>query len=152
MAGSAAGAALGTARNAPHEWGQGFGGYAKRFGSSVGQHVIKGTIQMGVGAWRHEDSRYYRSNRPGTWPRLKHAVASTFVVRRTNRGGRTPAVGRLSGSFGAGLISRAWQPASAAGLGAGFASGGISVGADVGMNVAREFWPRRHKSKAGLRR
>jgi hypothetical protein len=147
LARSAGSAAFGQMRNHPPEWGGGAGGYAKRFGSSMGHHIVKGTIQMGVGAWHHEDQHYYRSNRQGTWPRLKYAVGNTFMVHRNNGPGRTPALGRVSGAFGAGLISRAWQPASAAGLGAGFASGGISVGADVGVNVAREFLPRHNKKK-----
>jgi hypothetical protein len=147
LARSAGSAAIGQIRNHPHEWGGGASGYAKRFGSSMGHHIVKGTIQMGVGAWHHEDQHYYRSNKQGTWPRLKYAVSNTFMVHRNNGPGRTPALGRVSGAMGAGLISRAWQPASAAGLGAGFASGGVSVGADVGMNVAREFWPRHAKAK-----
>jgi hypothetical protein len=74
-------------------------------------------------------------------------VVNTFVVHRKGGPGRTPAVGRVAGSFGSGLISRIWQPSSISGIAHGFASGGISVGADVGMNVAREFWPRREKAE-----
>lgn len=143
-AGSVAHAAIGTARNSPHEWGQGPLGFAKRAGSSLGQHAVKGTIELGVSAWHHENLHYQRSNLEGTWPRLRYAVKSTFIVPRTGgRKGKTVAVGRVSGNMGAGLISRAWQPASAAGLGAGLASGGIGIGADVGANVAREFWPKK---------
>ena len=54
LARSAGSATLGQIRNHPHEWGGGAGGYAKRFGSSMGHHIVKGTIQMGVGAWHHE--------------------------------------------------------------------------------------------------
>ncbi len=139
---SAVTAGINTARNYPHEWGSGPGGFARRVGSSFGQHVVKGTIEMGVGALHHEDLSFQRSNLHGTWPRLKYAVKSTFIVPRTNRSGKTLAMGRIAGNMGAGVISRAWQPASAAGLGAGLASGGIGMGADVGVHVAREFWPR----------
>ena len=139
---SATTAAINTARNYPHEWGGGPAGFAKRAGSSFGQHIVKGTIEMGVGAVHHEDLSFHRSNLQGTWPRLKYAVKSTFIVPRTNSSGKTLAVGRIAGNVGAGVISRAWQPASAASLGAGLASGGIGMGADVGVHVAREFWPR----------
>ena len=141
---TAAGAGIGTLRNSPHEWGQGAAGFGKRFASGIGRHVVKTAIQTGVGALHHEDLHYHRSNLEGTFPRLKYAVTSTFWVPRTNRTGHTVALGRLSGNMGAGLVSRLWQPASTAGIGAGFASGGISIGADVGINVAREFWPQ-HK-------
>src|SRR6516164_3232091 len=145
LAGSAVGATIGQLRTRPHEWGGGVAGFAKRFGSSLGTHAVKGTIELGVGAWRHEDQSYYRSNLNGTLPRLKYAVVNTFVVHRKQKPGRTVAAGRLSGALGAGLISRLWPPASTAGVGLGLASGGISVGADVGINVAREFWPRHSK-------
>ena len=150
MAGASA--ALGQIRNHPHEWGQGPAGFAKRFGSALGTHMVKETIQFGVATWHHEDPHYYRSNLHGTMPRLEYAVKSTFIVPRTDRPGKTVAASRLSGAFGAGLISRAWQPASTAGIGAGVASGGIMLGADVGMNVAREFWPRKARRVAYSRR
>jgi len=148
IAGSAASAGIGQLRNRPGEWGQGVAGFAKRFGSSLGTHVVKGTIQMGVAAVHHENLHYQPSDRHGFWPRTKYAVKSTFIVPRTNRPGKTVALGRVSGNLGAGLISRAWQPASTAGLGAGIATGGIGLGADVGANMAREFWPRKKKQTA----
>lgn len=151
LARSAAHAGLGQLRNSPHEWGQGPGGFAKRFGSGLGQHVAKETIQLGVGAWHHENLHYQRSNLQGKWPRVQYAIKSTFVVPRTNRPGKTVALGRVSGNLGAGVISRAWQPASTAGIGAGLASGGIGLGAEVGTNVAREFWPRKHPAKRAHR-
>jgi hypothetical protein len=152
IAGSAAAAGINQLRNRPHEWGGGVGGFAKRFGSSLGQHAVKSTIELGVGALHHEDLHYHRSNLHGTLPRMKYAVVSTFIVPRTNRPGKTVALGRISGSMGAGVISRAWQPASTAGLGAGLASGGISLGATVGVNMAREFWPRHKKPTGEARR
>lgn len=151
LAGAGAHAALNQARNAPHEWGRGVGGFAKRFGSAMGQHVAKETIQFGVAAARHENLHYQRSNLQGTWPRVKYAVKSTFVVPRTNKPGRTVAMSRITGNLGAGLISRAWQPASTAGIGAGLASGGIGLGADVGVNVAREFWPQKKHRRVAAR-
>jgi len=142
---TAAGATWGQIRNSPHEWGRGPYGFGKRFASGFGRHVIKTTIQGGVGALHHEELHYQRSNLQGTWPRLKYAVGSTFWVPRTNRAGHTVALGRISGNMGAGMISRAWQPASTAGLGAGVASGGIGIAGDVGIHVAHEFWPRHRR-------
>jgi len=152
IATSAGRAAWGQVRNSPHEWGRGPVGFAKRAGSAFAQHAVKETIQFGVAAAHHEDLHYRRSHLEGKWPRLKYAVKSTFIVPKSNRPGKkTVALGRISGNMGAGIISRAWQPASAAGLGAGLASGGIGIGADVGVNVAREFWPQKHRRVARAR-
>lgn len=145
IAGAGVKAGVNTLRNSPHEWGRGPAGFAKRVGSSMGQHVVKETIQFGVAAAHHENLHYQRSNLRGKWPRLKYAAKSTFIVPRTNKPGKTVALGRVSGNLGAGMVSRAWMPASAAGVGAGLASGGIGLGADVGANVAREFWPRHRR-------
>jgi hypothetical protein len=139
------GATIGQLRNVPHEWGGGVGGFATRFASGFGVHVVKSTVEFGVAAWHHENLNYQRSNLDGTWPRMKYAVKSTFWVPRTNHPEEhTVSAARISGAIGAGLISRAWQPASTAALGSGFATGGIGLGIDVGVNVAREFWPHRH--------
>lgn len=152
VVGAGANAAIGTIRNHPHEWGRGPLGTAARFGSSLGQHALKGGIELGVAAAHHENLHYQRSNKHGTLPRMGYALKSTFIVPKTNHPGKkTPALGRVAGNMGAGVISRAWQPASTAGLGAGLATGGIGLGADVGANMAREFWPRKHKKAAARR-
>lgn len=141
MAGAAAGAGFGFALKRPAEWARTAGGYGRRFGSSLGQFAVKSAIQFGVGALRHEQQAYERAESGGVWPRTRHALVSTVWVRRSNREGKTVGAGRIAGSLGAGFISRLWQPTRLRTIGGGFASGGISLGADAGINVLREFWP-----------
>jgi len=136
-----AGAAIQHARNSPHEWGGGVAGFGKRLGSAFGQHVVKNSIQFGVASIRHEELGYRRSGQRGFGPRMKYALVSTVVTHKTTTGKRTPALGRLSGDFGSGFISRAWQPARLHTFGSGLATGGIMLGVDAGSNVVREFWP-----------
>jgi hypothetical protein len=140
---SLASAGLNQARNYPHEWGQGGAGFAKRAGSAFATHAVKEGIELPLARAFHQDLHYQRSNLQGTWPRLKYAVKSTFIVPRTNKPGKTLATSRIAGNMGAGMISRAWMPASAAGVGAGLASGGAGIGVDVGVHVAREFLPQK---------
>lgn len=136
-------------RNNPHEWGGGAAGFGKRFGSAVGEHVVKNTIQFSVASIRHEELGYRRSGKHGFGPRLRYALVSTVVTHKTTTGKRTPAVGRISGAFGSGMISRAWMPARLHTVGSGLGSGGWMLAADAGSNVAREFWPehRRHRRR-----
>jgi len=141
LARSAAGAAFGTALNHPHEWGRGPAGFGRRLASGFAQHVVKNTIALGVGAWRHEVPGYVPSHRHGAWPRTKYALTNTFLVRREHHRGKSIAAGRISGAMGAGMVSRLWQPARLRTVQSGLASGGISLGADAGSNVLREFWP-----------
>ena len=105
------------ARNSPHEWGRTWSGLAKRAGSSYAQRAVKGVVEFSISsAWTHEDLRYHKSNVQSTWPRI----------------------------FAAGQVSRTWMPSRVATFGAGVSSGGLSIGLDVGLNVVREFWPKRH--------
>ena len=154
VARSAGAAGIKQLRNRPRQWGRGAGGYGRRFSSAFAQHAVKNTIQLGVGAIRHEDPRPSQPLKPkGFRPKIKDAFRNTFTVRRYGHRGRTVAAGRISGAMGSGLISQSWLPA--AGLGAGFASGGIILGTDLGINTAREFIPDRkesHRVARGRRR
>ncbi len=128
-------------RNAPHEWGQGIGGFGKRVASGFGQHVIKNSIQYPVAAIRHEELSYRPSGKKGFGPRLGYALSSTVITHKTTNGKRTVAAGRISGAVGSGFISRAWMPARLHTFSSGAASAGVSLGVDAGSNVVREFWP-----------
>lgn len=146
--GTAARAGVGQALNTPKEWGRGPAGFGKRVASGFATHVVKNTIEFPIAAARHEDLRYHPSTKKGFGPRLEHALVSTVVTNKTTTGKRTVASGRISGAIGSGLISRAWQPAAARTVGAGFASAGVTLGAQAGANVAQEFWPRHKKHYA----
>jgi len=151
--GAAAGAGWAHLRHTPKEWGQGAAGFGKRFASSFGKHAVGSTINFGVSRARHEQMSYQPSGKRGLGPRMKHALVSTVVTRKTTTGRRTVAAGRISGAFGSGLISRTWQPASTSSFASGVASGGVSMGVSAGTHVVREFWPeirhprRHHRSR-----
>ena len=151
LAGVGARAAINHARNSPKQWGGGPAGFGKRLASGMGTHVVKNTIQFGVAAARHEDLQYHRSNEKKFGPRMRHALVSTVVTRKTTTGKKTVAAGRISGALGTGLISRAWQPAAMRTVGGGLATGGITLGASAGANVAREFWPRKKRAARARR-
>src|SRR5579884_55820 len=128
-------------RNSPDEWGRGMPGVGKRFASVFGKHLVKSGVQIGMAGLLHEDLRYCRSPKSGFRSRLKHALVSTVAGRSAKTGEATPAVGRFSGAIASGLVSRAWQPVRLRTVSSGIASAGVSLGADAGANVVREFWP-----------
>jgi hypothetical protein len=144
------GAAIREAGNSPHQWGRGAGGFGKRVGSSFGTNMIKHSIEFPIAAARHEDLHYHRSDKKGFGPRLKHALVSTVVTRKTTSGKKTVASGRISGAVGSGVVASAWQPAGFSVAG-GAATGGIILGGTAASNVAREFWPRHHRHQARRR-
>jgi len=140
---TAVSAAFNEIRNSPHEWGRGWEGFGKRAGNSFGQRIIKASVELGVSEWTHEDLHYHRLGDGGFFKRVGHATLSTFWVPRDNGNGSTLAVGRISGAFAAGQISRTWMPDRVATFGAGVQTWGSSLGLDVGLNLVKEFWPRR---------
>ena len=142
--------AWGEAMNRPHEWGRGVSGVSKRFGSSLAHHAVNTTIRYGVGGLLHEDqSRYVYADRPGFKPKVEAAFENTFFVYHKHSDKRYVAAGRLSGDFGSGLISRLWQPARFHTFASGMTTGGISLGADFGFNLARQYM---HHNRARARR
>jgi hypothetical protein len=139
-------ATLGEVLDTPKGWGRGAAGFGKRVASGFATHIIKTSIEYPIAAARHEDLLYHPSDKTGFRPRLEHALLSTVITQKTTTGEKTVAAGRISGAFGSALISRTWQPAAARSVGAGFASAGVSLGADAAFNVFQEFRPRRKKN------
>ncbi|HWF10393.1 MAG TPA: hypothetical protein VG297_18120 [Bryobacteraceae bacterium] len=117
------------------------GSFGQHLASSAEGYAAKNTAQYAVAGIRHEDLHYHRSTKKGFGPRLRHALVSTVVTRKTTTGKKTVAAGHISGAAAAGAVA------------GGAATGGISLGATAGTNVAREFWPRKKKKTvATLRR
>jgi hypothetical protein len=152
---SGAGAAVNQANDTPQEWGQGAAGFARRFASGFGKHLVHKAIQYPIARLRHEEFGYHPSGKQGFGARLKYALVGTVVTRKTTTGQRTVAAGQICGAIGSGLVSRVWQPASVSSLASGFTSGGITLGVDAGLNVIKEFWPEirhlhNHRKTAGI--
>lgn len=138
---SAAGAAILQETNTPSEWGQGGEGYARRFGNSFAQQIMRQTIMYGASDALHEDNRYVPSGRSGTGARLKYGVESTFLARKDD-GTRRLSYSRLGSYVAVAFLSRQWQPPSTSGPGSAGLSFGTILGSEVGFNIAREFWPK----------
>ncbi len=112
---------------------RGKGSYGQHLVTSFEGHVAGKTVEYGVASMRHEDLHYHRSIRRGFGPRMRHALVSTVVTRKTTSGKRTVASGRISGAAVAGLVAGS------------AATGGVALGADAGVNIAKEFWPRKRR-------
>lgn len=139
---TSAGSGISQLTNTPSEWGQGTAGYARRYANSYGQRLIRETLAYGASSLLDEDNRYLRSERQGIGPRLGYAIESTFMARRSDGTGRI-SWSRIGAVAATAFISLAWQPHSTGGVKNGFASMATEAGDEVGLNVFREFLPRR---------
>jgi hypothetical protein len=141
---AAAGAGIRQWEGSPKEWGGGALAYGERVGNGYAEHIIRKTLESGAAAALHEDNRYFRSTDTGVWKRTRHAVTSVFVAR--NEAGQEHfAYTRFGSTLGAAFISRLWQPPSQDSSGNAMSSFGITIAADMGFNVVREFWPNRYR-------
>lgn len=140
LAGGSIGAAIGQARDAPHEWGQGAAGFGYRYASSIGGTLTRNSMEFAVESMFHEDPRYFPSTEKGFKARLKNVLLQT-VVTRTDSGSARFAYARVGSAFANGQLVNAWQPASTGGVGDGVIRGLISLGADAGYNFLQEFVP-----------
>jgi len=75
-------------RNSPPEWKQGAAAYSQRFGSAFGIAGITTTTRYALARAFKEDTLYYRCECKGVFPRLRHALVSTFTSRRGQDGHR----------------------------------------------------------------
>ncbi len=143
---SAASAGITQWRNSPREWQQGAAGYGRRFGNAYAKNIMRQTMMYGASSLLHEDNRYLRSGQSGLGARLRYAIASTLLARRDD-GTRRLSFSRVGSTAGTAFVSLLWQPPSANQAGDAATSFGISMGAQVGFNVVREFTHRRPKAK-----
>jgi len=141
--GPALGAGIGQWEDEPPEWGQGANGYAHRFASGMGRHLIAETVRFAVAAADGEGPRYHRSGESGVWARARHAIAETFTSQ-TASGKRIPAFSRFAGSYGAAFVSNLWYPDSRATAGWAMRRGSTALGSSLGFHLFEEFVPRKY--------
>jgi hypothetical protein len=138
--GAALAAGINQADNTPPEWGQGAEGYGKRFGSNFGIAAVSTTTRYALAEALREDTLYYRCECKGVFPRLGHAMISTFTARRGDDGHRVfsfPAI--VAPYVGTTTAVYAWYPGRYDVKDA-FRMGNYSLLGYAGSNVALEFF------------
>ncbi len=127
-------------KDSPGEWGHGWDGYGKRYGSSVGRSVVREAVAAGGDGAFKTDPRTYKSASKKMMPRLRDALMQV-VVTRTDSGKRVPAFANVGSAFAAGQIETLWLPRGDAHFSDGLTYAGVMLLGDAGRNVFKEFWP-----------
>lgn len=140
LGGGLIGAAIGQARNAPHEWGQGVQGFATRYGSGVAGNLSRQTFAFVLESAFHEDPRYFPSQDKSKKQRMLNAVKQVFICKKDS-GNSSFAYGRVISQFAGGQFTNVWQPASTGSVTDGFVRAFIGLGADAAYNFMQEFLP-----------
>ena len=129
-------------QESPPEWRTDATGYAKRWASEYADSAIGSTAKYAVARIFHHDPSFYRCECNGFARRLHHAVDSPFMARRRD-GTRVPSAASLAGFLTGHVVSAStWYPAPL-GTRDGLQHAGMSLVSKIGVDVLREFWPRR---------
>ncbi len=139
VVGAALAAGINQVNNTVPEWKQGAEGYGRRFGSDFGIAAVTTTTRYALAQAFHEDTLYYHCECTGFFPRLSHAVISTFTSRRGDDGHRVfsfpalvaPYAGTMTAVYG-------WYPGRYDARD-GFRMGNYSLLGYMGGNIALEF-------------
>ena len=129
------------AQDHPPEWGDGFGGYAKRTASRYGQFVAQNALSAGGNALLGYEPRYDRCKCTGFWPRTGHALLRNFLTYDRTEKDMRPQIAMYAGAFGAGIIAGTWQPGSPGLLTKGYQGVVTQAAFGVCANWIGEFVP-----------
>jgi hypothetical protein len=139
IVGAALAAGINQWQKTPPDWQQGAEGYGKRFASDFGIAAVTTTTRYALAQAFREDTLYYRCECKGVFPRLGHAVISTFTARRGEDGHRVFSFPALVAPY-AGTMTAvyAWYPGRYEAADA-LRMGNYSLLGYVGGNIALEF-------------
>jgi hypothetical protein len=108
-------------------------------GSAFGIAAVSTTTRYGLAHAFKEDTLYYRCECKGVFPRLSHAVISTFTARRGDDGHRVFSLPALVAPYiGTMTAVYTWYPSRYDGRDA-LRMGNYSLLGYVGGNIALEF-------------
>ena len=98
------------ARFQPSLWPEGAQGYAERYGSAMGEIVVRRTTEYVFGEIFREDLRFLPSGSKRSGSKFKAALEDTFTARKGSDGHRAFSVARIIGPISGGLVAETWKP------------------------------------------
>ena len=138
---SAAGAGVSQARNSLDGYGQGMGGYGKRFCFSMATAASSnffGTFL--ISSMLHRDPRYFVTLHGGPGHRIGYAL-SRIVVSRTDEGKNAANWAGMIAPLLAEGLANSYLPVKEQTAGRTFQRYGIRIGLNTAGNALREYWP-----------
>jgi hypothetical protein len=133
-------AGIGTARDAPKEYGGTWDGFAKRYGMRLTGVSTGNAMEVTLGSLWGEDPRYFRARQEPFGGRVRNVVLMTFLAH--NRTGHyVPAYARYIATPGNNFLSNSWRPDSEATTQGAIVRAMWGFVGLMGKNAFTEFWP-----------
>jgi hypothetical protein len=143
---SAITAGISQARDSLPDYGQGWAGYGKRYGSSVASNASSHLFGTAVlPSLTHEDPRYFVKLFGGPRNRIIYAMTRVFITR-TDDGRSTFNWSNVLGGLMAESLAVSYLPDSERTAGKTFSREGVRIGFSALNNVVKEYWPTIFKS------
>ena len=143
---SAAGAGYGQARDSLTGYGQGMGGYGKRFGASMATAASTNFFSTFLlPSMLGHDPRHFVALHGSPGRRVGYAL-SRIVVTRTDRGTEAPNWAGMAGPLLAESLANSYLPASEQTTGRTFQRYGWRIGFTAASSMLKEYWPTIFKS------
>jgi hypothetical protein len=128
-----------TWQNDPAEWGPGWEGFGRRYGSSLGRRVIANGVEASLGAVWAEDPRYHRIREGRVAGRVGNVLKMT-VLAYNGQGNTMPAYSRYAG-LAVSSYSAFWLPDRQRDAADFFSRIAVNLAGRLTGNATREFWP-----------
>jgi hypothetical protein len=123
------------------QWGDGFGGFAKRLGTRQAEFIIQNSvISLGDGVLGWEP-RYDRCRCNGLWRRTRHAMMRNFVTYDRTEKNLRPQLLPYLGAFTGSVAGTAWEPGRINWQVKGYQAAITQVPVGMGINWIGEFAP-----------
>jgi hypothetical protein len=135
------GSAVGQAADSPTGYEQEWGGYGKRFGSSLARQSSSqffGTFMLASAL--HQDPRFYPEVRPGFFHAVKYSLQRVFVTR-SDDGRDVPNWSGMTGPLLSEGLANVYWPDRNRTVGDTFFRYGLDLATKAGGNMLREYWP-----------
>lgn len=122
------------------DYGRGWGGFGKCYGSALLDANISGAIgDWLLPVWWHQDPRYFRLGSGSIPSRFLYAISRVFVTR-SDYGGTVFDSSQLAGTVAAGFISNLYYPKVDRGWKLSLSRIGIDLSGTAIFNLEAEFW------------
>ena len=123
------------------EWGDDFGGFAKRLGNRQAQFIIQNSLTSlgdGVLGW---EPRYDRCHCERFWPRTGHAILRNLVTYDKTERSLRPQLMPYVSAFSASALATTWQPGNPSWEVKGYQAVVTQFFVGAGINWLGEFAP-----------
>ncbi len=134
-------AGINQATNTPPGYGQGGEGYAKRYGSAVGDKVASDFFgKFFYPVIFRQDPRYFALQEGSGSRRTGYAMSRVFVTRGDNGRSQFNA-SQVLGAFSSAALTNVWYPPADRKASTTLTRAGTRLALSMGFNIFKEFWP-----------